>query len=331
MYENKYKTELDSSSSSDSDSDSDSDNEFPINSKLNKIVIQINNKDYVHEIFKHLDTNDSFLFEKSAVLVVYNINVEGRFPFIQFMFQKTNNLLSFPTIQLTNKIKKDVALKIGSSESNLKCKGYTTYSGTHYLFINISDISCVVPTKFIKRAHKFWFCVMDEIINYRKACNFYISIDSIQFLLSNPDLFLLKNAVNGTNYEMPIVAYSGSTFHQAELDGMFGPSRKSELSLFGSNYYFTTYEKAIESSSVKGGINRYVLFEGNIKIIYKPLTNYKINDEFDSIYVGKIQVNENVFNSSPMWVVKYADQIVSLSYHEVGDKLNNDYNHYFIS
>ena len=314
-----------------SSSDSDSDNEFPINSKLNKIVIQINNKDYVHEIFKHLDTNDSFLFGKSVVLVVYNINVEGRFPFIQFMFQKTNNLLSFPTIQLTNKIKKDVALNIGSAESNLKCKGYTTYSRTHYLFININDTSSVVPTRFLKRSQKFWFCVMDEIINYRKACNFDISTDSTNFLLSNPDLFLLKNAVNGTNYETPIVAYSGSTFHQTELDGMFGPSRKSELSLFGSNYYFTTYEKAIESSSDKGGINRYVLFEGNIKIIYKPFSNCKINDDFDSIYVGKIQVNENIFNLSPMWVVKYADQIVSLTYHEVGVTLNNDYSHYFIS
>lgn len=317
---------------------------------------------YVYEIFKYLHTDELPTNTQNIHLVAYNINTQARLPFIQFMLHKNheNNCLSFPSIHITNNninnIKLDIQESIQIELTNIKYKGHTILNDSVYVFINIIEPPANL---FMPRNQKYWFCIVDEIVNYKKACNFDILSNVTTFLLSNPDFFLLKDSDSLENIEIPIVAYSGSTFNETEITATFGPSRQSETSMFGANYYFTTYEKSVELGGwspqkspeykfnnlitdtltgqyIKGGINRYALFCLDQHVIYKPLTNYKIITGCDSIYVGEIQLNENILNDASIWVIKKEDQMVCLSYHlldktTLGDTWKKDYTQYFIS
>jgi ABC-type microcin C transport system permease subunit YejE len=56
----------------------------------------------------------------------------------------------------------------------------------------------------------------------------------------------------------------------------------------------------------------------------------------NTLYIGIMQLNEHIFNDSPIWIAKKSNQFVPLSYHELdkntlGDVWNKDYDNYFIS
>ena len=353
---------MNSKVNSDIDSDSSSDDDFPIDDKLRPDPISLLGADkpvkqeYVYEIFKYLETDYTKLIGKFVNIVIYNINYDISLPFIQFLLVKVRDRLSFYNLKLRPQIKNDISILILQNENNIKIKGYTEHNKQYYLFVNITQRP--LPS-LLNRTQSHWHCIVDEIINYNKVCNFDIDTQVSSFLLSNPDYFLLKNPNTMNNYETPIVVYSGSHVHQVELDGIFGPSKKSELSLFGPHYYFTTYEKAVEMGGwssnksneykfgklitespngkyIKGGINRYCFFCLNHKVINKPKTIYKMPINCDSLYIGKMQINENIYNDSPVWIAKKSTQFTSLSYHELdkktlGDEWNKDSTQYFIS
>lgn len=291
---------------------------------------------YVHELFTHLDHNDA-IFNKTITLVLFNIsNLSKNNKFIQFMLEKKNDDLSFPKIKITQNIKPEIAQLLNVDISILKYKGYTTFQDNIYMFVQTDKIFTPL---FMQRDQRYWFCIVDEIVHYKKVCNFQIDRLCSDFLLSNPDFYTLKNPDTSCDYELPIIVYSGNTFNQVELDGHFGASKKNEYSFFGPHFYFTTYEKAVETggwTKEKGGINRFVLFCGKHHIIYKPQLKYNVSETYDSIYVGEIQLNSHIYNDSPMWIVKSSANFKSMSYHlldktTLGEYWNRDYTQYFIS
>lgn len=331
-----------SNTNSDIDTESSSDDDFSGNNNNIKSIFKIdqtNKQDYVHEIFKHLDLNYSKIIGHPTNIVIYNISHDYVFPFIQFLLVKQDDKLLFNNIKLSLNYKKDICNLLLEDESNIRIKGYTSFDKEYYLFVNIAKN---LKPSFIERNFKNWYCLVDEIINHNSVCNFSISPNVTKFLLSNVDYFLLKNPETMTIYETPIVVYTGSNFHQVELDGIFGPSKQSELSLFGPHYYFTTYEMAVEMGHsinkkyINAGINRYCLFCMKHKIINKPMVVYKMPPNYDSIYIGKMQINENIINKSPIWIALKSSQFASLSFHALhknalSDECNKDYNKYFIS
>ena len=272
---------------------------------------------YVHELFKHLHTDDNdIIFKTQITLVLFNIsNLSKNNKFIQFMLEKNGDVLSFPKIKINQNTKPEIAQLLNIDVSLLKYKGYTTFQGNIHVFIQTDEIFTPL---FMQRNQRYWFCIVDEIVNYKKVCNFQIDGACSDFLLSNPDFYTLKNSNTRRVYELPIIVYSGNTFNQVELDGHFGVSKKNEYSFFGPHYYFTTYEKAVEIGGKKlekGGINRFALFCGKHHIIYKPQLKYNISEIFDSIYVGEMQLNSHIYNDSPIWIAKSSANFKSLSYH----------------
>lgn len=341
-----------------SDTESSSEDEFIIrnltkSSYLTEITVK---KEYVHEIFKHLYQDYSVIAEKVVNVVFFNINNDNITPFIRFLLVKQEDTLSFYKTKLSLEIKKVVANLLLKDESAIRLKGYTAYNKNIYLFVDILDQQ---KPSLCKRNTQSWYCLVDEIINHRKICNFPIHPSVTEYLLSKPDYFLLKHPETKHNYEIPIVVYSGSRFHQVELDGIFGPQKKSETSLFGQHYYLTNYEKAVEMGGwssnkseeykfgnlitdtrygryIKGGINRYALFCSKQMVIKEPKPHYRMPYNYDTLYIGIMQLNENIYNDSPIWITKKSTQFISLSYHELdkntlGDEWNKDCVNYFIS
>lgn len=326
------------------ESNTSSDDEYEYDDYENIFVNRetIVNNTYVHELFKHLHTDEEPIFNNNITLILFNImDLSKKNKFIQFMLEKKNEVLAFPSIKISQNIKAEIAQLLNVNVSILKYKGYITFQNSIYLFIQIDKIFTPL---FMQCDQQYWFCILDEIVNYKKVCNFRIDNSCCNFLLSNPDFYILKNPDTCRRYEIPIIAYSGNIFNQVELDGNFGISKKNEYSLFGPHYYFTTYEKAVEMGGwslkkekyTEGGINRYAVFCGNQEIIYKPQLNYNIPDDSDSIYVGEMQLNSKHYNDSPMWIVKSSENFKSLTYHlldkaTLGEIWNRDYTQYFIS
>lgn len=344
--------------SDNSDSDTSSEDDFPMFNVIKPYLKKekVDSKEYVHELFKHLSQDYSVIADKQVNIVFYNINDNNIFPFIKFLLVKQEDTLDFYRTKLSSQIKKDISNILFKDESEIRVKGYVAYKDQYYLFVYLLENG---RPSLCTRNQPFWYCLLDEIVNHNKTCNFAIHRSVAEFLLSNPDFILLKNPDSMLIYESPSVVYSGSHFRQVELDGLFGPQKKSELSLFGPHYYFTNYEKAVEMGGwsstkteeykfanllteppngryIKGGINRYALFSMKQMVIHTLQPVYKMPAACNTLYIGIMQLNEHIFNDSPIWIAKKSNQFVPLSYHELdkntlGDVWNKDYDNYFIS
>jgi hypothetical protein len=161
---------------------------------------------------------------------------------------------------------------------------------------------------------------------------------------------------------MPVVCYSGVEEKKLKFTGIFGIGKSDNDHIVGPYYYFTSYSKSIKQcasiSSENGGIVRFALFLGKLKV---PL-NYpseenddseykkqvvenanttddfqkntlKISDyngtwteEYDSIYIGKLELlNGKVLEDAPYWVVKEYEQQMPLSYHYIDNRRIGDF------
>ena len=125
---------MDSNSNSDTDTESSSDDDFPLNKKIksNWKIEQTNKKEYIYEIFKHLELDYSKLIGHPTNIVTYNINDDYIFPFIQFLLVKQDDKLLFNKIKLSLNYKKDICNLLLEDESNIKIKGYVKFDKEYY-------------------------------------------------------------------------------------------------------------------------------------------------------------------------------------------------------
>ena len=307
-----------STSESDFSSDEENDNLFLLdNNSLNltNLTNLTNTNLYTHELFKFLNTDEIIINGQILTIVIYNINSHSSYPFIQFLLEKKINNLSFPIIKLTKlPLKQHVSACFNLDVVALKYKGSILFNDKTFVFINYINESIISPIE-----NKYWFCVADEILNHKKAFNIPIHKLVTDFLLANPEYFLLKQPSNPDFFEIPVIVYTGSSYSQSKKNVMYKPDKQSVYSLFGPYFYFFTYEKAIEyakqtNDSEPAGITRYCVFTLHTNTIFKPQLYYKM-EEYNSLYIGKFQVNTHIMNDSPVWIIKNSTQIHPLSSH----------------
>ena len=106
------------------------------------------------------------------------------------------------------------------------------------MFYDFSD--CNFNLDLIYSNSKFWFALVDEIINKQFICN--IPIDnkvSHFFLLNQQFISLIKS--NGNKYEPPVVCYVEKERSKLNFTHYFGVSKMGKGAILGPYYYFTTY------------------------------------------------------------------------------------------
>jgi len=220
----------------------------------------------------------------------------------------------FPKISLKHNVKQSIRVLFSLKDVSLAFKGYVKSDGGVYAFIQIDTVFSFKNMDF---------CLVDEIINQRKYLDYPIDDSVFSFLVSNPDFFLLKNPAIKQNYEVPTIVFHGDTYENARVYGTFGFPRQSEYSLFGPNFYFTTYKKAVQTAMSlqtamnvqTGTIIRAAIVLGNHHVIHTPQFKYSHLEHYDSIYVGEIRLNDNITNDAAYWVVKSRTHIETLSVH----------------
>lgn len=373
--ENKSIMYLDSDVSSDFEDDYGDYNDYgeykyiyEENNYFEEEKLKKNDSFYVENETKNQEYKGLYLLEKKGLdenstenifIVPYHIKTVESFSFIQIMLNKTifNNTENISFLSFKNNDKKITETKnyaFNVFEQTIKkyfqkdyflvennYKGYKNYQNNTFIFFDISNLN--IDNYFIKRNDVIWFAVYDEIINYKKICNFKIDNFVVNFFRENIDFLNILDLKTNENYDYPIIAYTGNNIQKIKFENVFGTVKTQQY--FGDYYYFTTYNEAIKetlrkitqtNANFKGGIARFVLFLKKTKYILTD-NDYVENwdNKYDTLYVN----NKNYkMYSNPCWVAKKYEQQYPLSYHIINfencdvhkEKMDN-FNNFYIT
>jgi len=229
---------------------------------------------YTHEIFKHTVSEELVELPYPICIAAYHITDNGCAPpFIRFLLEQTNNrVLQFPSINnITGctKVKQLCIEKMnGFGFTLLRYKGYVIYCKTIFVFIEIQDAQPCVQLQ--PRNMSMVLGLLDEILNYREVCGLRVDMRNIEFILSNPDFYLLKQP-GAIAYEIPYVAIMGyDNIHQVEIDGRFGPMK--------TNFDYYYFSPCTDTHHYEGGVNRYAIF-GTHPVSMDGKTQWLVEDE----------------------------------------------------
>uniref|UniRef100_A0A6C0LHP3 Uncharacterized protein n=1 Tax=viral metagenome TaxID=1070528 RepID=A0A6C0LHP3_9ZZZZ len=237
----------------------------------------------------------------------FQVNTKGKVPFLQFLMHKCedDDMIAFASFSNQHD---NVFLKACDSiDLMMMCyekKGFMKYCGyvekkmgkEYYLFFDITENE--IDMHDLNSKNDLWLLTMDELINTKSVCgNFYVDPKVTQFFEEHPEFIFLQDA-NMDPYEIPVIAYMGTTSNKENFISVFGESRSNNKSMFGSHYYFYDYQYAVkksmtkyveekkqelrdekiktweyfmywkkENAALKGSIIRFALFLGNMKKI----------------------------------------------------------------
>ena len=295
-----------------------------------------------------LDSEDKMLI---IYLLCYHINNDNKYPFLQFMMDKTpfcNNIIKeqliLPYIIISEKssdmnIELEVLNKIKYNLNTLNCdyskvtenmyKGIIVDSPQKvYALVNISEID-IYGLCFEKNT-PCWFALTSEIINMKMVCNIPIDEECSELFSKNVELGLLINPNTNSNYILPDPVYTGGEIKRVEFDSIFGNRKKKRYNSCGEYFYFyRTFEYAVRDGGwlkdwvplrpgdikngkfVCGGINRYALFIEGGIYIEKE-KEFSLTDEIIENEYGECIILSNVSNEDML--VKNYSSSVSLSY-----------------
>jgi len=278
-----------------------------------------------YKAIEYLEKNEPNVDENTNVYIcAYTLNKNGKYPFLGFVMKKYPNylfddMLTFPCFTYMGKksildecnSKMDEMVGLYDEKKKYNYTGYFCEDESLYVFYDVSEYS--IELQELYRDDPMWLVIVDEILNHRHVCNFPIHSQVTDFFSKHIELCMLYDK-NENLIEMPVVCYNGVHESKLKFTGIFGTSKEENDGLVGPYYYFTSYNKSIESGgwsknkSVefrnekkitenemgkynKGGIVRFAIFMGDTYVAL----NYP-NDDTDNSEFKKQILKEN--NSS---------------------------------
>jgi hypothetical protein len=321
--------------------------------------------------------------------------------------KKYNELLILPTTKykdntktIQQTIENGILKYINSDFSLFQYKGIHIFNGDIFVFYSMNFTKNIVK---INRKDNWIWTLIDEIINTQSVLNFNI-YNLIYDLFTNNPVFLYLKTTN-TYYidyyktdiiEIPTVLYHGTYYTLTDKVALLGLNKCDLNCMMGNYYYFGTYRKSIryagwtstykprtitnddgttttigdhEGRYSKGGIIRFAVFLGNMKVLlnhpddtddksslyFERITNIKNKvyedrvlklhdhdgnwyntENYDSIYVGQAKLNNGkIYMKNPEFIVGSSNNFTSLTYHYFDKSTllknwNNNYNYYYI-
>ena len=290
--------------------------DFPINS-----ILQTNYKDlnleHNQQIFLcayHIDT-DYLKPYLSYLLYNYSESSENLFYFPFFSFNDSINLQKQVIQQFTFLTKFDVKPLLS---------GYIKHNNEYYFFLDIKTIS-----DDDKRDNNYVWSLIDEIVNTKKIYNIPIHHSISSIFNENTELIFLYDEENYP-YEIPSVVYTGDEYNVSSFNSVFG-QRKSATAIksLEDMYTFYDYETSLQKISKdeeEGGIVRYAIFIGKMKVFLKENLSELLEEEkeniwtkyFHSAYVGKVTLpNGEKIQDTPILITQHSEQQIPLSLRKI--------------
>lgn len=301
--------------------------------------------------------NNDVKMYNNVYICPYNVNNNGKYPFLRFILNNCNKLLFFYKIVIfKNFYSKELIyyaqhllftlLMIDDFDEFSKeifFKGFYEYNNNLYLFFDLSI--CNFKLNDIYLSNTIWLCLLDEIVNHKNVCNIPVENNVTDFFINNQSFcFLLDNY--GLTYEIPIIGFVEKN-KNLNFTYIFGQSKSN--SLLGPFYYFCDlYNIFINpNKNNNSGIVRFALFIGVTKYfenndiddsdtkkhrlfdksLNQDIEKLTINLDFDgkwstngydSAYIKtKVFDNNNVLFEKSIIVLKEFSQQIVLSYHYI--------------
>ena len=212
---------------------------------------------------------------KFVCICCYHINTEGRYPFIQFLLEKSPSIKVYardgepdslthivpeefimPIIEISEKLTTPMIIdKVtehlkyiltsvcwhSESEDADIYKG-TLINGNVFMMYNISNIK--IENAVFTKSSKYWFGLSTELINSRVICNIKVNDILSSFLIDN-GLYVVHCADGNREYPVPDALYSGSHSETAKMQNMFGKLKTNTR--FGHHWCFVlTFDDAVK-------------------------------------------------------------------------------------
>ena len=339
---------------------------------------EINDSDYTpmklnfynYEEVNKFDKNiDDYLYETKTQNVhfcIYQVDNNHKYPFLKYLLYKNeySDTLELPYMALHNNMTSENIISFSSlylfslfSQNNydlfsnlIEFKGFYVYNNEVYMFYDLTKYNLKLDN--ITRKDPLWFCLLNEILNGSKVCNFMIDKKIVDFFIDNFPLCLLKNE-NNESYELPIVGYVGKNNTLLNFTYIFGETVKDKNAILGPYYYFTDFKNSIRDGAwtidnkpetkydilltdnengryIKGGIVRFALFMDNSKYI----ENYP-NDDIDKSDVKRERLENplldqqierltmRISDHDGIWGEKYDSVYLGAIELDNGEKLKN--------
>ena len=148
---------------------------------------------------------DTYGYETGTInLCIYQINVSGKVPFIQYILQKYNSqhkkqpdVIKFPTFNYVKGVDimsycqsiLDMTFICYSENMTAENKGEYVYKG----FTNNNNQFHIDVHK-LYRENDLYLTLMDEIVNHQSICNFKIDEEVVDFFMNHPNFLYLLDA-----------------------------------------------------------------------------------------------------------------------------------------
>jgi hypothetical protein len=202
-------------------------------------------------------------FEARINICAFHVNTSSVNPFLQYFLRKIPknddyhpDKFVFPSFKYEADIDPimraelilELLMYVYKNHANFIYEGFfcDATKSNYYLFFNCSEQEIAVHDLY--RDNEMWLLSMDEIINTRNVCgNFSVAEEVAHFFEENPDFIFLKDK-NSNNYEIPVIAYIGTTASKSNYISKFGNGKSDEKNIFGANYYFYDYASAATMS-----------------------------------------------------------------------------------
>jgi hypothetical protein len=261
--------------------------------KITAYEIKNNKKNPYLSYLLYKDELSDALFFPELPTVYQNVNSENVI--------KLSKLMLFNLLSLTNHSEFD---------KNICFKGFYLNGREVHIVFDLTE--CKLQIYDVYRTNQMWFALLDEIVNHKNVCNFFIDSSVTNFFINNDEFIYLKNE-NGDNYELPVVGYigmNGINYNKVSFVYTFGNSPKDKNAILGPYYYFTDYKNSIREGGwsetgkpvkvddvlitdneygryKKGSIIRFGLFLGKMKMVENLP-----NDENDNSYTKKERLED---------------------------------------
>lgn len=236
--------------------------------------------------------------------------------------------------------------------------GFYEYNNKLYLFFDVTN--CKIQLHDIYINSNLWFGLVDEIVNHRHICNIKVSEEVTQLFDDELDFSFLVDEndnmyelpvvgfVSKPEKKLNYTYIFGET--KSDKNNIFGP-------VYYFNDYYNAFESAGNMLNenpefIKTGIVRFALFIGNVKYIENypndpidtsetkqmrlqdPNLNHNLEclmmrisdhdgnwvDKFDSVYLGKIELDDGIFLDKQIIAVKEYEQQMPISFHYINKK-----------
>ena len=333
------------------DSDDIEEDNIVIDSVISNVNDEVVETSFIPEVSNNFDYLRTYYDENEEDIYIYNVSYKivntELYPYLMYYLykypksqDKSSDLMTFPFTKIKKTSKnneldnpiltksKELNDEVLSDNNNHMGFIINNLAGKSNVFILYKSVdeTNIEPIKK-ERKSNFWWCLGEELVNFKKVLNFPVSSVTSNLLLKNPSLLYLINNKTKEKYEVPSIGFHGTYYGLLPTIVSLGLNKSTLYPMMGRYYYFGTFRKAVRYAGwtstyksreiagkkiadnqglyEKGGIIRFAIFLGRMK----AFLNHPDDDtDYSDRYYKRIKENPRD--------KKYQDLLLRLHDHE---------------